>query len=81
MSITLNAERFMDGSKTATLAPATLSDRACLGPEYEWVSIDSTPLGNTVYEVTHFGRHITRHGAIMNMMSLETGRSYDLGGL
>ena len=78
MPATLDAEAFLDGRRTAALAPATLYDRARLTPDGDWLELDQIPLGSQVHEVNHFDRHTSTHGGVMSMRSLKTDRRYDL---
>lgn len=78
MPITFDAEDYLTGRKTASLAPATTGDKARLTPDGSWQSLNDIPLGTEVYEVDHVGQHVSTRGGRMIMTSLNTGRQYEL---
>jgi hypothetical protein len=78
MPITFDAEAFVDGRRSATLAPATHSDRARLTPDGGWLGIDDIEIGTQIHEVNHFGRHTTTHGTVMHMESIVSRRIFPL---
>jgi hypothetical protein len=61
----------INGVASAVMAPAVTTDRYKKTPEDTWHSLNVLEVGDTVYQVSHYGRHNSTQGEIVTLRDIK----------